>query len=77
MPNWLVRVFDHDKEGRTSESGYFISEIDETEAILTAYDIHELSKDLHEGTDEVPNVELEEAQDVVGGSWISNSFGLK
>jgi len=77
MPFWLARVFDHDKKGEQSESGYFISEPDELEAVLTAYDVHEMSKDLHKGTDEVPNVELEEAQDVQGGSWISNFFGLK
>lgn len=75
MSKWLVRVFDHNKKGQPSESSYFISEPNETETILTAYDVHYLSKDLHGGTDDVPNVELEEAQDVPGGSWISNFFG--
>ena len=76
MPNWLARVFDHDKEGEPSESGYFISEPDEIEVMLTAYDVHKQSKYLHEGVDKIPNIELEEAKNV-GGGWISNFFGMK
>lgn len=75
MPNWLARVFDHNKEGEPSESGYFISEPDEVEAVLTAYDVHEMNKGFHEGTDQVPNIELEEAEST-GGSWISNLLGI-
>ena len=77
MPFWLARVFDHTDRGELTESGYFISEPDQIEAVLTAYDVHELSKDLHEGVDEIPNVELEEAEDVPNGNWISNFFGGK
>ena len=76
MSNWLARIFDHNKEGEETESGYYIAEPDEVEAVLTAYDIHNLSKNLHEGTDEIPNVQLEEAQDK-SGSWISNFFSAK
>ena len=76
MSNWLARVFDHNAKGEESESGYYIAEPDELEAILTAYDVHKLSKNLHEGTDEVPNVELEETE-TKSGSWISNFFGMK
>jgi hypothetical protein len=75
MPNCLVRVFDHDKDGDESESGYFVSEPNELEVILTAYDAHAMSRYLHEGTDEVPNIELEEAEDSSNGNWISNFFG--
>jgi hypothetical protein len=74
MPNWLVKVFDHDKNGDESQSGYFVSEPDELEATLTGYDAHAMSAHLHEGTDEVPNIELEEAKDLPNGSWITNLF---
>jgi hypothetical protein len=78
MPFWKAKVTDHDKEGKESESGYYISEPDEVEGILTAYDVHSLSRDLHEGTDEVPNVVLEQIDDNTAnksGGWISNFFG--
>lgn len=78
MPFWKVKVTDHDSQGRQSESVYFVAEPDNTEAILTTYDLHTLSKHLHEGIDEVPNVDLEEIdEDTANKSrgWISNFFG--
>ena len=77
MPFWKARVIDHDSDGNESESGYFIAEPDEVEAVLTAYDVHSMSSDLHEGTDDVPNVDLEEIYDDTAsksGGWISNFF---
>lgn len=64
MLSYLARVFDHTENGESTESGYFIEEPDALEAVLTAYDLHESSKSLHEGVDELPNVELEHAQEV-------------
>ena len=74
MPNWLAKVFDHDKDGKQSESGYYVAEPDDIEAVLTTYDVHHLSKGFHEGVDEIPNVQLEEVEST-GGGWISNFFG--
>jgi hypothetical protein len=78
MPFWKARVIDHDDQGRESESVYYVSEPDELEAVLTTYDVHSMSDDLHEGTDDVPNVDLEEVEDDAAsksGGWISNFFG--
>jgi hypothetical protein len=78
MPFWKAKVIDHDKEGRESESVYYVSEPDKLEAVLTTYDVHSLSSDLHEGIDEVPNVDLEQIDDDTvnkSGGWISNLLG--
>lgn len=80
MPFWKVKVTDHDSQGRQSESAYFIAEPDKVEAVLTTYDLHTLSTYLHEGTDEVPNVDLEEIDEEIANKskgWISNFYKNK
>jgi hypothetical protein len=71
--NFLVRIFapSVDSTGET-ESGYFVAEPNETEALLTALDLHDNSLHMHDSS--VDQLDIDVSEHSSGSAWYSTSY---
>jgi hypothetical protein len=76
LSNWLVRILSKSNKGDgTTESGYFVSEPDATQAVLTAIDAHEQSVYLHDSVTDDLFIDMDLRADSEAGVFLSSTYG--